>query len=113
MAEISRELLKKWRFRISASFIILSLIVLIDEVVKEGYVFDFFDLFNLAITHEKIFFILLISGLILGLRFKSPKSSKSPKFPKSSKSHFPRAVEQKARGGSKTPIHRITKGGEK
>lgn len=73
MINIMRELMKRWRFRISGGFLIASIIVLMDELIKEGYAFDIFDLFNSSITHEKIFAILLIFAIILGLR-KSPKA---------------------------------------
>jgi hypothetical protein len=65
------ELLKNWRARVSAFFIILSLIVLIDEIVKEGYSFDPSDLVAWPpFTHEQLFLIFLILGLLLGLRWR-------------------------------------------
>jgi len=38
--------------------------------MKEGYILDPLDLFNPAVTHEKLFLIFLIMGLVLGLRKK-------------------------------------------
>jgi hypothetical protein len=64
------ELRKNWRARLSAFFIVLALIVLIDEIVKENYSFDIYDLINPSITHEKLFVVFLLLGLILGLRLK-------------------------------------------
>ena len=66
-----RELLKKWRLRLSVILILLAGLVFSDEAIKEGYGFDPSDLFNPAITHEKIFIILLILGIILGLRVRN------------------------------------------
>jgi hypothetical protein len=64
------ELKKNWRARASAFFIILALIVLIDEVVKEGYTFDPSDLFVWPpFTHEQLFLLFLFLGLVLGLRW--------------------------------------------
>jgi hypothetical protein len=63
------ELLKKWRARLSALTLILALIVLIDELVKEGYTIDPHDLVAWPpFTHEQLFLLLLILGLLLGLR---------------------------------------------
>jgi uncharacterized membrane protein (DUF106 family) len=62
------ELTKNWRQRLSAISLILALIVLMDELVKEGYTFNVGDLFSPYITHEKIFIILLLLALILGWR---------------------------------------------
>ena len=61
-------MLRKWRLRLSLGFLFLAFFTLIDEAVKEGYVFDPMDLINPAITHEKLFILFLILGLILGLR---------------------------------------------
>ncbi|MEM2751274.1 MAG: hypothetical protein QXH53_06400 [Nitrososphaerales archaeon] len=66
-----RELIKRWRFRISGGLLIAAIIVLLDEIIKEGYTFDLLDLFNFTLTHEKIFIILLVGGIVLG--FKSHK----------------------------------------
>ena len=59
---------KNWRLRLSIAFLSLAFFTLIDEAVKEGYVFDPLDVLNPAITHEKLFLIFLVIGLILGLR---------------------------------------------
>jgi MYXO-CTERM domain-containing protein len=63
------ELKKKWRARLSALTLILALIVLIDELVKEGYSVDPRDLTAWPpFTHEQLFLLLLALGLLLGLR---------------------------------------------
>ena len=67
---------KSWRLRLSLIFLFLAFFTLIDEAIKEGYVFDPVDLVNLSITHEKLFILFLILALILGLR-KSYTLSKS------------------------------------
>ena len=59
---------KSWRLRLSIIFLFLAFLTLIDETVKEGYVFDPLDLVNLSITHEKLFILFLILALVLGLR---------------------------------------------
>ena len=59
---------KSWRLRLSIIFLFLAFFTLVDEAVKEGYVFDPMDLVNLSITHEKLFLIFLILSLVLGLR---------------------------------------------
>jgi hypothetical protein len=62
------ELSKRWRARASALLLILALIVLVDELVKEGYSMDFSDLFAWPpLTHEQLFLLLLTLGLLLGL----------------------------------------------
>jgi len=61
-----RELVKNWRQRLSAFLLVSALIVLIDEVVKEGYVFNPADLLTPAITHEKIFLALIVIAMIIG-----------------------------------------------
>jgi hypothetical protein len=45
-------------------------IVLVDELVKENYGFDINDLVSPSITHEKIFLMLLLTDLLLGLRWR-------------------------------------------
>jgi hypothetical protein len=63
------ELRKNWRARLSAFFIISALIVLIDEVVKEGYSFDPSDLIAWPpFSHEQLFLLFLALGILLGLR---------------------------------------------
>jgi hypothetical protein len=64
------ELLKNWRARASAFFIILALLVLVDEIVKEGYTIDLYDFVSPGITHEKIFLLLVTIGILLGLRWR-------------------------------------------
>jgi hypothetical protein len=68
------ELRKNWRARLSAFFIISALIVLIDEIVKEGYTLDPGDLLAWPPpSHEQLFVALLLIGLLLGLRIRKPK----------------------------------------
>jgi hypothetical protein len=68
------ELKKNWRQRLSALSLIIALIVLIDEIVKEGYSFDPGDLFAWPPpSHEQLFIALLLIGLLLGLRIRKPK----------------------------------------
>jgi hypothetical protein len=63
--------LKNLRQRLSVISLILALIVLIDEVVKEGYSFDPSDLFAWPPpSHEQIFLLLLAIGVLLGLRWR-------------------------------------------
>jgi hypothetical protein len=64
------ELLKNWRARASATALILALIVLIDEIVKEGYTIDLYDFVGPGITHEKIFLLLVTIGVLLGVRWR-------------------------------------------
>jgi hypothetical protein len=63
------ELTKKWRARLSAISLILALIVLVDELIKENYSFDVYDLIGPGITHEKIFLFLVMLAIVLGLRW--------------------------------------------
>jgi hypothetical protein len=62
------ELTKNWRQRLSALSLILALIVLVDEIVKEGYTIDLYDFISPGVTHEKIFIILLLLAIVLGWR---------------------------------------------
>jgi hypothetical protein len=65
------ELKKNWRARLSAFFITLALLVLVDEVVKEGYSFDPSDLLAFPPpSHEQLFLLFLLLGLVLGLRVR-------------------------------------------
>jgi hypothetical protein len=64
------ELKKNWRARASAFFIILALLVLVDEIVKEGYTIDPYDFVSPGITHEKIFLALVLIAIVLGLRVR-------------------------------------------
>jgi len=59
------ELTKRWRQRLTVWLIFLSIMVLIDEYIKEGYFFNWLDLFTYAVTHEKIFIALLIALIIV------------------------------------------------
>jgi len=61
-------MMEKIRNRLAFLFLTLSLFILVDEFVKEGYVFDPNDLINPSLTHEKIFLCFLVIGLLLGLR---------------------------------------------
>jgi hypothetical protein len=56
------------RLRLSAALALLAALVLVDEVIKEGYAFDPTDLINPQVTHEKLFVLLLLASLLLGLR---------------------------------------------
>jgi hypothetical protein len=63
------ELKKNWRARLSAFFIILALLALVDEAIKEGYSFDPWDLIAWPPpSHEQLFLLLLFLGLLLGWR---------------------------------------------
>jgi hypothetical protein len=66
------ELRKNWRQRLSVISLILALIVLIDEVVKEGYSFDLSDVLAWPplTSHEQLFLLLLAIGVLLGLRWR-------------------------------------------
>jgi succinate dehydrogenase hydrophobic anchor subunit len=60
---------KNWRQRLSAICLVLAIIVLIDEIVKEGYTVDLHDFTTWPpFTHEQLFLLLLALGLLLGLR---------------------------------------------
>jgi hypothetical protein len=61
---------KKWRQRLSALCLILALIILIDELVKQGYTIDLYDFVSPGITHEKIFLLLVAIGILLGVRWR-------------------------------------------
>jgi succinate dehydrogenase hydrophobic anchor subunit len=65
-----RGLTKRWRQRLSAILLILALIVLMDELVKEGYTIDFYDFISPELTHEKIFLALVLLALLLGVRWR-------------------------------------------
>ena len=56
------------RLRIASAALLCAVAVLVDEAVKEHYVFDPTDLFNPTITHEKLFLVLLLVGLLMGWR---------------------------------------------
>ena len=63
-----QELRKKWRLRASVGLLAIAFGIAVDEALKEGYVFMVSDLFNPVITHEKLFLVFLVLGLLLGLR---------------------------------------------
>lgn len=63
------------RYVISLLLIFVAFIVLVHELIAEGYVFDPIDIVLPKVTHEKIFLILLIIGILLGLRKKYKKLS--------------------------------------
>lgn len=65
----------KHRLRLSLFFALLAFFTLIDEAVKEGYVFDPGDLVSPALTHEKLFIVFLVLSLMLGLRRRSTSQS--------------------------------------
>jgi succinate dehydrogenase hydrophobic anchor subunit len=65
------------RERLTAIFIMLAALTLIDEVIKEGYAFDPADLLSPQITHEKLFTLFLLLALILGLRRGKQARSKT------------------------------------
>jgi len=52
----------------SAIFVLLAALVVVDEIIKEGYAFDPVDLIDPRLTHEKLFVLFLALGLLLGLR---------------------------------------------
>lgn len=63
-----KEITKKLRNRIALITLLLATMVLVDEIVKEGYMIDPVDFINPRITHEKIFLVLFIISLFFGLR---------------------------------------------
>jgi hypothetical protein len=65
----------KHRLRLSLFFALLAFFTLVDEAVKEGYVFDPNDLLSPALTHEKLFIVFLVLSLLLGLRCRSTSQS--------------------------------------
>ncbi|MDP2636992.1 MAG: hypothetical protein Q8P03_00025 [bacterium] len=56
-------------------FLFASALVLLDELYREGYLFDFADLFVFRFTHEKIFTLLFLGGLYT--QFKNRNGGKS------------------------------------
>ena len=62
------ELRKNWRLRLSLGMLFMAFLVLVDEVLKEGYVMKLSDLWAAPFTHEQLFLIFLIAGLMLGAR---------------------------------------------
>ncbi|GAY26106.1 hypothetical protein ATG_13090 [Desulfurococcaceae archaeon AG1] len=59
--------------RIAFLLYTLSLFVLIDEYVTQGYILDPVDFINPRITHEKIWLVLLIAAIALSLRSRNPR----------------------------------------
>ena len=68
------QLVKHWRLRLSALSAGIAFILFIDELLKEGYGFDFWDLFNPMITHEKLIAIFVVLALVFGWRFHRNKA---------------------------------------
>jgi hypothetical protein len=56
------------RFRLSLAFLLAAFGLLVDEYVKEGYMFDAADVLRAPLTHEQLFLVFLALGLFLGLR---------------------------------------------
>jgi hypothetical protein len=56
------------RFRLSLAFLLAAFGLLVDEYVKEGYVFDVADVFRAPLTHEQLFLVFLALGIFFGLR---------------------------------------------
>ena len=56
------------RLRLSAGLALLAFLVIVDEIIKEGYTFDPHDIVNPQLTHEKLFLILLALSLYFGWR---------------------------------------------
>lgn len=70
------ELLKNWKRRLSLGSVIAALIVLADEIAKEGYTFSINDIINTNITHEKLFIIFVVLAILLGLRDKTVRKKR-------------------------------------
>jgi MYXO-CTERM domain-containing protein len=66
---------ERLRLRLSVALAVLATLVLVDEAIKEGYVFDPADLVNPALTHEKLFVALLLLALALGVRRRGKRAS--------------------------------------
>ena len=64
------ELKKKCRARLSAVFLVLALIVLLDEIVKEGYTIDLYDFVSPELSHEKVFLALIVLAILVGVRLR-------------------------------------------
>lgn len=65
-----KELIKKWKTRLKLWLIGLTILLLIDEYIKEGYLFKIEDVWNTNITHEKIILLLVIILGIIALKRK-------------------------------------------
>jgi hypothetical protein len=59
---------KNWRNRLGMAAIFTAFFILVDEYLKEGYIFDYNDILTAPPTHEQLFIVFLIIGLALGLR---------------------------------------------
>lgn len=68
--------MSKLKSRISAIFIMLAALVYVDEIIKEGYGFDPFDLFSPSITHEKLFVVFLALGFFFGWRWRRDRKKR-------------------------------------
>lgn len=62
------------RLRLSAGLLFLAMLVLVDEIIKEGYTFDPYDIVNPQLTHEKLFLLLLGLSLYFGWRGRRSRS---------------------------------------
>jgi len=62
--------IKKLRKRLTVFLFFITIWLLVDEYIKEGYMFNIDDLFNPHITHEKIFITLLIVIVLLLVKQK-------------------------------------------
>lgn len=58
-----KKLLKQGNISLSLVFLFASLLVLADELYRQGYLFKISDLFALRFTHEKLFLALFVGGL--------------------------------------------------
>jgi hypothetical protein len=57
-----RELLKRWERRLGVGLLGLAALLLVDEWVKEGYLFWPGDLLTASLTHEKLVVLLVALG---------------------------------------------------
>jgi len=67
---VLKEIQKRWRQRLSAACILLSLCVVLDEIIKEGYTLDPIDFISPQPTHEKLFALFLLVAILVGRRKK-------------------------------------------
>ena len=59
---------KNWKSRLGMAAIFMAFFTLVDEYLKEGYIFDCGDILATPPTHEQLFIMFLAVGLVLGLR---------------------------------------------
>ena len=59
---------RRARLRLALFSIGTAFLVLADEIIREGYMINPVDFVNPRLTHEKIFLILFLIGIFLGLR---------------------------------------------